>query len=432
MHLKTFFGWSLIFILSFLPIGAWFIFGPGMSEMKDYSTITHSLGEIFGLVGMTMFALTFILSMRLKLIEKVFNGLDKVYIVHGVLGGLALFFILLHPLFLVLKFVPSNFYLAAKYLLPSSAWSVNFGIMALLGLILLIAMTLFFKIKYEKWKFSHKFLGLVFILAVIHIFLIRMFFVTDGVFKGYYVYATIVSVVGLAGFIYTLILKERILKGNTYKVSSIKKIKNVFEISMIPEKNGINYQSGQFAFIKFKNKTLSSESHPFSIASSSNFRELKVFIKKLGDFTAQLDELKVGDKVEVEGPYGMFANTSTNKDQVWIAGGIGITPFISMSGNLSQNKKVFLIFSAQEETDFIAKEKFEELASSNKNFKCIFWNSQKKGYLTLKDVEKFVGDLKEKEFFICGPSKLKESIITSLVKNKIKRKDIHEEAFEFK
>ena len=97
-----------------------------------------------------------------------------------------------------------------------------------------------------------------------------------------------------------------------------------------------------------------------------------------------------------------------------------------------KDKKVYLIFSAQEEIDFIGKEKFEELALSNKNFKCLFWNSQKRGYLSLKDVEKFVGGLKHKEFFICGPSKLKESLINSLAKNKIKRTDIHEEAFEFK
>ena len=432
MQLKTFFGWSLLFILSFLPIGAWFLFGPGMSELQDYSTITHSLGEIFGLVGMTMFALTFVLSMRLKSVEKLFNGLDKVYIVHGVLGGLALFFILLHPLFLVLKFVPSNFYLAAKYLLPSSAWSVNFGIIALFGLILLIAMTLFFKIRYEKWKFSHKFLGVVFILAIIHIFLIRMFFVTDEVFKGYYIYATIVSVIGLVGFVYTLFFKKRILKNKNYRISSIRKMKNVFEISMVPEKEGINYQSGQFAFIKFKSKDLPLEAHPFSIASSPNSKELKVFIKKLGDFTVQLDNLKDGDEVEIEGPYGMFANTNSDKDQVWIAGGIGITPFIGMSESLSKDKKVSLIFSAQEETDFIGKERFEELALSNKNFRCLFWNSKKQGYLTLKDVENFVKDTNNKEFFICGPSKLKEKIIIDLIKNKIKRKNIHEEAFEFK
>ncbi len=435
MQIKTFFGWVLISIFSFLPVLAWFILGPGFTEFQGYSSITHSLGKLFGLVGMSMFALTFILSMRLKIIEKIFNGLDKVYIAHGVLGGLALFFILLHPLFLVLKFIPSSFYLAAKYLLPSADWSVNFGIIALFGLSLLIAITLFFKIKYEKWKFSHKFLGLVFILAVIHIFWIRISFVTDGIFEGYYLYAAIVSITGLVGFFYTLFLKNIILKEKAYRISSINKKGNVFEIFMVPKGKPIKYEKGQFIFVQFNNRQLSLEPHPFSLASSSNSEEIKIFIKKLGDFTAKLDVLKVGDLVEIEGPYGMFSKSTNKKDQVWIAAGIGITPFISMASDLigkNSSKKIDLIYTAREDSEFIGNEVFSKLSNENKNFKCFFWNSQQKGRLNIKIISEIVGNLKDKEFFVCGPSLFKEGITKELLSKKITKKNIHEEAFEFK
>jgi len=435
MRLKTFFGWIIIFILSFLPAVAWFLSSSDAINFTGYSSITHGLGEIFGLIGMSMFALTFILSMRLKWIEKIFNGLDKVYIVHGVLGGLALFFILLHPILLVLKFVPSNFNLAAKYLLPSSAWSINLGIIALLGLIFLIVLTLFTKIRYERWKFSHKFLGLVFMLAIAHIFLVRMFFVTDGIFEGYYIYAFVVSLIGLIGFFYTLFVKRIILKEFRYEISHINSLKNVFEITMIPKSTPLKYEKGQFAFFEFKNRSLPLESHPFSIASKSNSRELKIFVKKLGDFTSNLDVLKIGDEVDIEGPYGKFSYTKNNRDQVWIAGGIGITPFLGMAQELQNNKienKVYLIYTVKEGSEFVGKEIFNNLASENKNFKCLYWISNQKGYLGLNNISKFIGNLKDKEYFLCGPAALKEKIMKDLKEEKISKNNIHEETFELK
>lgn len=435
MQIKTILGGSIIFILSFLPMVVWFTSSPDAINLNNYSSITHGFGEIFGLVGMTMFALTFILSMRLKKIEELFNGLDKVYVVHAILGSLALFFILLHPIFLVLKFIPSNFYLAAKYLLPSSAWSINFGIIALIGILSLIALTFFVRMRYEKWKFSHKFLGLVFIFAVAHIFLVRMFFVTDGIFPGYYAYAFIVSIIGLSGFFYTLFIKKVVLKKYQYTISSINKLKNVFEISMIPKSEKMLYNNGQFAFFSFENINLPSEPHPFSLASKSNDREIKIFVKKLGDFTSSLDSLKLGNSVYVEGPYGKFSHTKKNIDQVWVAGGIGITPFVGMAldlQNQKSNNKTYLIYTAKEDIEFICKEKFKEISSENKNFKVLFWNSQEKGYLNLKHISEFVGNLKNKEYFLCGPSVFKEKIIEELVKNKVNKNNIHEEEFEFK
>ena len=98
---KTIFGWTLIICLCFTPSFLWYYLGEGASELSDYGSITHSLGEVAGLIAMTMFALTFVLSMRLKFIENMFNGLDKVYIAHGILGGSGLVLILFHPIFLV-------------------------------------------------------------------------------------------------------------------------------------------------------------------------------------------------------------------------------------------------------------------------------------------------------------------------------------------
>lgn len=433
---RRIFGWTVLLILSLLPVYFLFAFGPAGNELTDYASITHTLGEIFGLVGMTMFALTFVLSTRIKWIEDIFGGLDKVYLAHGILGGTALIVILAHPIFLVLKFLPSDFVTATGYLLPSSYWSVNFGIIALLGMVILIGVTLFSKMRYHKWKFTHEFLGLIFLFAVLHIFLVRGSASRDDIFSGYYVYAGVVSAIGLFAFSYSLFLKNRMIKNAVYQVESIANRKDIFEITIIPEHKPISYQSGQFVFVRFYNQKLSKEAHPFSIASKSNDYRMKIIVKKLGDYTDKMEHLRPGDKVSVEGPYGRFHfRNYNNENQVWIAAGIGITPFIGMAEDLeNENIKsnVNLYYTAKDDNEFVGYELFETIASRMKKFKFIPWNSANKGRITVDYIVKNLGDIKNRQFLICGSAQFKESIINGLVQAGVKKSMIHEEAFDFR
>jgi len=260
--------------------------------------------------------------------------------------------------------------LAASYLLPGAHWSVNFGIVAILGFIGLIYLTLYTKIKYNHWKFSHKFLGAVFALAVLHIFLVRGDASRDFIFSGYYIYAIAVSVIGLGGFSYSLFIKERLLQEAVYIIESLKQDNQAYEITLVPEGKPLTYKSGQFIFVRFYNEYLSKEAHPFSIASKSNDHKLKVVVKNLGDFTSGIHNLKVGDKVSIEGPYGRFNyDRRDGIDQVWIAGGVGITPFLGMAEDLKDRKinmKIDLYYSVKDDKDFISLNNLKEVANSNK------------------------------------------------------------------
>jgi predicted ferric reductase len=436
MKFNKFLTWFVIILLAIIPV-ILLIVGKDGAGFANYDSITHMFGQIAGLIGMTLFAITFILSTRIKFIEDAFGGLDKVYGVHGILGGTALILILFHPLLLVLNFIPESVNLAVKYLLPSSYWSVNFGIIAFVGMILLLCMTLYIGMKYQKWKISHRFLGLVFALAVLHIFLVRNTIAQDNIFNGYFIYAIIVSFIGLAAYSYSVLFRDKIASGRQYIIKSInKKNAGVHEVVMYSEYTPLKYKSGQFVFLKFKNKNVGSEPHPFSIASSSNNPLLKVIIKNLGDFTCKIPDLKVGDKVYVEGPYGRFNSDRNKGDQIWVAGGVGITPFLGMAEDLLKNPNmentIDLYYSVRSPEDFIELKRLKEIESKVTNFKLVPWDSEVKGYITVDKIFQISKDLRDKDFYICGPHTLKESITNGLLKEGVLKKNIHQEEFNFK
>jgi predicted ferric reductase len=110
----------------------------------------------------------------------------------------------------------------------------------------------------------------------------------------------------------------------------------VFELEFEPQKGLLmSYQPGQYVFVRFIKSELPKESHPFSISSSpeSDSAALQVMVKNSGDYTGQMHRLKNGDIATLEGPYGNFMDctvAAANTPLVMLAGGIGITPIISI------------------------------------------------------------------------------------------------------
>ncbi len=423
---------GLFVFLSLLPIVPWYFLGPVRSYAFNYENITHFLGQIAGLVGMAMLALTFVLSTRLRPIEKLMGGLDKNYIVHRIFGSIAFMLVLLHPILLALKYIPYNMRFAAEFLLPGSSLAINSGIIALAGMIILLVITFYINIKYNYWKLSHKFLGLFFIFAVFHIFLVRQEVARDYIFHGYYIYVGIVSAIGIIAFLYTLFFKSTNIA--VYKIISIKKHSGKFvDLEMAPLKKHLNYKAGQFAFFRFHNKSLSKEYHPFSIASPSNSQNIRIIAKKLGDFTNRMDALNIGDKVSVEGPYGEFIVKDRSDDLVWIAGGIGITPFIGMAKDIFRQKHkgtVSLYYSARTPEDFVALDELKPIERMQKvKFRLSPWPSDLKGNMSLKNIKPLS---KKSKVYLCGPDAFKKYFLHQLAKFGMPKENIFEEDFALK
>jgi len=90
-------------------------------------------------------------------------------------------------------------------------------------------------------------------------------------------------------------------------------------------------KAGQYASIRTKRSDGWSEPHPFTISGAPEDPFLRLTIKKEGAFTSAIPELKQGDKVKCMGPLGVFCKDIDARPAiVMIAGGVGITPFLSV------------------------------------------------------------------------------------------------------
>ncbi|MFA6251389.1 MAG: ferric reductase-like transmembrane domain-containing protein [Candidatus Paceibacterota bacterium] len=420
----------IIVILSIIPVIIWIFLEPIGSRFSDLNSITTSLGQILGLVGMTLFSINLILAGRLKILDKYFRGLDKVYMNHSRIGALAFSLTLFHPILLVVKVASFSIRDARLFFVPFLNMPVTWGIISLFLMIVLISLTFYIKLKYQVWKMSHKFMTFAFAFAVLHVLFIQSDVARSSLLRYYIL---ILAFVGLAISIRQAFLNKFLSQKFKYKIINIKELnKEIIEIEMEPVKNKMTFQPGQFAFFSFLGEEIPSESHPFSISSSETENNLKIIAKNFGDFTNQLKNLKIGDNISIDGPYGGFSyKKTTNKNQIWIAGGIGITPFLSMTQTLESDYNVDLYYSVKENNEAVHVEDLQNIRNQHPNFQFNLWNAKDNGYINGGLVSHLSKGLDSKDIFLCGPPLFMENLKNQFLALGVDSKRINYENFSF-
>ena len=130
-----------------------------------------------------------------------------------------------------------------------------------------------------------------------------------------------------------IVLLRRIAAGRKVrgKIASMQYYPGIrtLEVAIDVPEGWIGHKPGQFAFVT---SDASEGAHPYTIASAwkEGERRITFIVKQLGDHTERLREkLQLGQDVKIEGPYGCFTFEDTCPDQIWVGGGIGITPFVA-------------------------------------------------------------------------------------------------------
>jgi predicted ferric reductase len=416
----------IVALISIIPVLLWiFAHLPISVYFSDFYLILLSIGQIAGLVGLTMYSINLILSARLGIIENHFNGLNIVYKEHHKIGKYAFLLMILHPIFMFLSRITVSFGYAIDLIIPGKDFFVDLGLISLYLISTLLILTLFAKIPYHLWKLSHKFTGVVFVVAVFHSFLIPS---TISSNKPLWFYMLLIVIAGISAYLYRTVFFKLFVKRYKYTISTVKKLnEKVVEITLLPTdiNKKIEYYPGQFVFVSFKSEKVTDEIHPFSIASSDT-NKIVIISKIEGDYTKNLMEIEINSEALIEGPYGRFSyHYFPNPNQIWIAGGIGVTPFVGMASSIKKESSfnIDLYNCLKEETEKLG------IPVRNINLKPFF--SKNMGHITAKYIKENSKNFDVSEFFICGPNKFMNELRKQLTELGIKNGKIHTEEFNY-
>lgn len=431
--------WYVHLIPLFITVVMWLISKqrPGGWDGVDFF---RGLSQVTALLVLNAYTVVIIMAARNRAIEKIYGGLDKSYKTHGQIAKVAFFVMLAHPLLLIPSMAERGIPWTSL-LLPVGPWAAGFenarlfGVIAYYGFILLVLLTLFRRMDYQHWLLSHKFMGIFYVAAVAHTYMANS---DVRAHEGLRTWITICVVFGLSAWLYKAVFYSWAAQQYRYIVESAKDIGGIIEINLKPTGRRINHEPGEFAFISVRNNPLvSNEHHPFSISSDSTRHLVRFSVRPSGNYTKSLVNLQPGDEVNVYGPYGEFTSYVLDeyKTQVWIAGGIGVTPFLAMFQHECINgdqKQVFLIYSGKKKSDLVYDGEIRQLMEGEEvHMHYIPHASDDEGFLTADRILKEVGDPTGVPFLLCGPPIMMQTLKKQLLAKGIPAHMIIFEEFNF-
>ena len=285
-------------------------------------------GLTIGAMSLTLMAWSFILAVRIPLLEPIFGGLDSAYRVHRWTGALSIPMMLFHA---------GSAQIRGGYLELSRA-AADTGLAlagaAVITCVVLFVLSVFRWMPYRWWRLTHKLFGVAYLFAVWHVYTVEKPYQN---WSAAGIFLNLIMGAGVAAYLYRVIVRDMIRRGVRYRVVSATRVGSAVDLRLEPLRKDLQYHAGQFAVIKVQKQGLS-EPHVFTVAAPPGSGHLRFFIRRRGDWTAKLYDADLeGVEVIVEGPYGTFEATRRDAPTVWVAGGVGITPFLSNSTVLPAN-----------------------------------------------------------------------------------------------
>lgn len=430
--------WAMVAVVSAL----WFAMEPHFFFSTNLFEWRSAMIQYSGILSLMLMSIAMILAMRLPVVENWLHGMDKAYRVHKWLGISGVALGVVHwlwykvPKWLVKAGVfdkpvkhsesvnnLSSFeaLLHGLHDFGKSAGEIGFYLFVVLAIVSLWAV-----VKYKPFKLSHRLMSVAYLMIAVHSFLLLkntywgqpIFYVTMA-FVALGSFAALYSVMGFVG---RHKRHSALVDSTDYFPEA-----EIMELVLKPDASWQGHQAGQFAYLRFGNE----DPHPFTIASANKSGELRFLIKQLGDFTTGLhSRVRAGDRVRVEGPYGRM-QFDLNKQQVWIAGGVGVASFFAALEALSEkpSQANIHLYYCTRGIDSQFEDKLKRLANAaGVTLKVIDTLSSPR--LTAECIASQCGDLNQYDFYFCGPEVFSRTMKKDLHAHNVNiERNFHEELF---
>ncbi|MCF8529037.1 MAG: ferredoxin reductase family protein [Aquiluna sp.] len=430
----------LIPVLFFLANG-------GLAKANDIASWLDVVNRLTALIGTSLLLVHMILIARVPWLERIL-GLDKLTHAHKKLGKPILYLFVGHAVAAVLSYSISDQTDVAQTFFHLV---IDFSdlLFATLGLLLMVAVVVSSinaarrNLSYEAWYLIHLLSYLSIFLAIPHQFSLGTELLAQPMLMGYYIALYVFVGANILWFRFLVPIVASVRLG--LKVVSVKPEANKTTSIEIGGKNiyRLGAEAGQFFMLRVLTRKQWWRPHPFSI-SSDPVNSIRFTVGNRGDDTALLQEIKVGTRVILEGPFGVFSESKRTKQHVLLlAAGIGVAPIRALAESLAAEPgDVTIVYRVTDRSDAALIEELERISESKGHVLHVLGGPRPEGegflpkqledepakpeYARFIELAPFVA---ESDIYICGPTSWSQAAMASLKKLQIEKTSIHLEEF---
>ena len=393
-------------------------------------------GQVLGLVVGCMLLIQVILAARLKFLDRIM-GLDRLFQYHRLSGIILAALVIIHPMTIFIADDRISIPLQWRY------WPEFVGLFLMLLLVIMAVTSQWrqgLRLAFHRWWPIHRWAAIIAVIALgVHVLSV------NDTFEHRLPQMLAIAALILCGLIF-LWIRTRTVR-NRRKPLHIAAVEDAaadaLRLKMVAEDHHLPaHLPGQFGFITFLSEAVSSEEHPFTIASSPTEADgLEIIARTSGDWTAQLKHLQPRDGVLFDGPYGLFSHlrAAEQKEIIMIAGGIGITPMLSMLRFMADHddpRNVTLIWSNQSPDHIVLPHAFEKLAGRLNGLRIVHVMTRapeyngKQGRLDRFTLKRLLSDCsRSAAVWVCGPDAMMKDVRSHLLSLGFQRRMIFMERF---
>jgi predicted ferric reductase len=398
-----------------------------------------------GLCSIVLMSLAMFLASRPAWLETPLGGMDRVYRSHKWAGILAGIMALAHWLFelsddLIKSAIGRSGRMPKENLdgfwqgLRSAA--DDLGEWAIYLLLAMLVIALWKRFPYRPWHLLHRAMPLIYLMLAYHAALLAPLDYWQQPVGWLLAVSVAAGVYGAVRSLFGNIGRRRKVAGDIIGIEQL--APDITTVRCRLDGAWRGHRAGQFAFVTFDEEE---GAHPFTIASADQGDATLTFhIKGLGDYTRNLaGRLRLGQPVFIEGPYGRFetARIDRRARQIWVAGGIGVTPFLawleSMQAAPAKAPAAEIHYSTRQGASdpFVAR--LQNLCKGLPGLSLHIHDAGQGKSLDTDDlIRRLAASGQRSEIWFCGPSGFAQSLKNALKKALTVSTRFHQEAFEMR
>jgi len=420
--------WVLLAVMALflaMPVVFW---AQTLSGGLPLGVYLYDAGRLLALVGFVFVFFQYVFSSKVRWLERGI-GLDKLFGIHRTSGLIGLTLILIHPIPLFLSDIVQGY-------APSISPLKLVGVVSLLIFVVAAGSAILYgrlRLKYETWKAIHWASYVALPLGFLHSLLLG----SDLVRPPLRTFWIVLAALYVAIVLYKLWNRVRVRRHPFQVAAVVQETHDTW--SLYFEGKRLDYKPGQFLIVNLIRDGRVSEPHPFTISSSPTRDRLSISVKSVGDFTSTIGHTKTTDRAYIDAPYGAFSFVEHDAPSlVFVAGGIGITPFMSMLRYMHDReleRSVVLIWGNKTERDIAFRDELDDMAAEMLSFQVVHVMSNQedwpgeKGYVDAAKLQRYMGSVENPQVFVCGPPVMMTKVIQSLRGLGVPKRRIHYERF---